>query len=223
MVDPRRTAPNPEFVQLYRLGTPTSKIAAGAGVAETTVRYHLQIAAKQDPSIRDEHKAALYPTAPRTPAAGLRNLADVLAFHEAQGRLPVSHGRTKRERALGTWLANRRRQSAAGTLSPIYRDALALIPGWDAPSTRKAQDAERWQQRLEELQQIRAADGQWPRHQKTDDQDERTLGVWLHQQRIDHRAGRMDPAKEEKLNRLLPGWQEGRARSGGRKLPSLRA
>jgi hypothetical protein len=64
MVDPRRTAPNPEFVQFYRLGTPTSQIAAGAGVAETTVRYHLQIAAKQDPSIRDEHKAALSPGSP---------------------------------------------------------------------------------------------------------------------------------------------------------------
>jgi hypothetical protein len=137
MVDPRRTAPNPEFVQLYRLGTPTSKIATASGVAETTVRYHLQIAAKQDPLIRDEHKAALSPAAPRKSAAGLRNLADVLAFHEAQSRLPVSHGRTKRERALGTWLASpprgpsppstgmRWRSSRVGTLPlPVKRRTL---------------------------------------------------------------------------------------------------
>ncbi|WP_160141917.1 hypothetical protein [Arthrobacter sp. SLBN-122] len=28
----------------------------------------------------------------------------------------------------------------------------------------------------------------WPRHQKTDDQEERVLGVWLHIQRADYRA-----------------------------------
>ena len=41
----KRPAPNPEWVQMYRLGIPTPKISAGAGVAETTVRYHLAIAA----------------------------------------------------------------------------------------------------------------------------------------------------------------------------------
>lgn len=223
MTDSRRVAPDPEFVHLYRVGTPTSKIAAGAGVAETTVRYHLQIAAKQDPGIRDEHKAALSAPAPRTSDAGLRNLAEVVAFYEAQGRLPVGHGKTARERALGSWLANRRRQSGEGTLSPMYRDALAVIPGWDTPSTRRAQDAQRWQQRLQELQRIRAAGGEWPRHQKTDDREERTLGVWLHQQRIDYRAGRMDADKEQQLNQLLPGWREGRGHRGGRRRPVLPA
>jgi hypothetical protein len=217
MADSRRVAPDPEFVQLYRVGTPTSKIAAGAGVAETTVRYHLQIAAKQDPGIRDEHKAALAPPEPRTTEVGLRNLAEVLVFHDAQGRLPVGHGKTARERALASWLASRRREAGEGVLSPVYREALAVIRGWDTLSTRKARDAERWQQRLQELQRIRAAGGEWPRHQKTDDRDERTLGVWLHQQRIDYRAGRMDPAKEQQLNRLLPGWREGRGHRGGRK------
>ncbi|MEV7574340.1 helicase associated domain-containing protein [Pseudarthrobacter sp. NPDC089323] len=221
MTDSRRVAPDPGFVLLYRQGTPTSLIAAGAGVAETTVRYHLQIAAKQDPAIRDEHKAAVVGPSPRISAVGMGNLADVLAFHAVEGRLPVQHGWSPRERALGTWLARRRRQSAKGTLSPVYRDALAVIPGWDAPSTRTAQDAERWQRRLEELQRIRDAGGEWPRHQKTDDQDERTLGVWLHSQRIDCRAGRLDPAKEERLNRLVPGWREGRGHRGGRKRPKL--
>ncbi|MFP3460073.1 helicase associated domain-containing protein [Arthrobacter globiformis] len=214
MTAKRRAAPNPEFVLLYRSGTPTSKIAAWAGVAETTVRYHLQLAAKQEPAIRDEHKAALAPPQPRTTEVGLRNLAAVLAFHKAQGRVPIGHGKTARERALASWLANRRREASEGALSPVYREALAVIPEWDTPLTRKARDAERWQQRLQELQRIRAAGGEWPRHQKTDDRQERTLGVWLHQQRIDYRAGRMDPTKEEQLNRLLPGWREGR---GGRK------
>ena len=81
---------------MYRKGIPTSEIAAIANVAETTVRYHLQIAAVQKPGIRDEHKAALPPRVRRTPEAGLRNLADVIAFHESEGRLPVTHGITAR-------------------------------------------------------------------------------------------------------------------------------
>jgi hypothetical protein len=75
--------------------------------------------------------------AQRTPEVGLRNLADVIAFHESEGRLPVTHGKTARERALGAWLVHRRREAAQGTLSPIYREALTAIPGWDETSTRK--------------------------------------------------------------------------------------
>ncbi|MDR7161760.1 helicase associated domain-containing protein [Arthrobacter sp. BE255] len=212
----KRVAPDPEFVLMYRKGIPTSKIAAMEDVAETTVRYHLQIAARAEPGIRDEHKAALPLPARRTPDAGLRNLADILALHESEGRLPVTHGKSAKERALSAWLVRRRRDAAQGTLSPIYREALAVIPGWDMPSTRKTDDEARWQQRLEELQNLRAAGGDWPRHQKTDDKCERTLGVWLHGQRIDYRAGRLVPTKEKKLNDVLPGWRDGRGHRGGR-------
>jgi hypothetical protein len=215
-MEARRTAPDPEWVQMYRHGIPASKIAAAAGAAATTVRYHLQIAARAEPSIRDEHKAALAPVAPQVSQAGLQNLADLVAFHQDQGRLPASHGKSSRERALAAWLGNRRRQAAKGTLSPSYREGLAVIPDWDKTSRSKADDEARWQQRLEELQGIRAAGGDWPRHQKTDDLHERTLGVWLHGQRIEYRAGRLGPAKETKLNEVLPGWREGRGHRGGR-------
>ena len=47
----------------------------------------------------------------------------------------------------------------AGSPSPTCRNTLAVIPGWDKPSTRKAEDDERWQQRLEEFQKVRAAGG----------------------------------------------------------------
>lgn len=202
---------------MYRKGIPTSKIAAIEGVAETTVRYHVQIAARADPGIRNDHKAALADPAPRIAEAGLRNLGEVIAFHQSEGRLPATHAKSARERALGMWLVRKRREAARGVLSPNYREALAVIPGWDKPSTRKADDEARWQQRLEELRNLRATGGDWPRHQKTDDPHERTLGVWLHGQRIDHRAGRLDPAREKKLNEILPGWREGRGHRRGRR------
>ncbi|MBE4720513.1 helicase associated domain-containing protein [Pseudarthrobacter sp. AB1] len=217
MTQAKRAAPHTEWVDMYRRGVPTSKIAALEGMAVTTIRYHLQIAARTDPGIRVEHTAALTSAKPRTPVAGLRNLNDVIAFFQAKGRLPATGGKTPRERALGVWLLRRRQEAAAGTLSSAYRDGLGAIPGWDSTSTRKADDQARWQQRLEELQKLRASGGDWPRHQKTDDTHERTQGVWLHGQRIDYRAGRLDPDKEKTLNELLPGWREGRGHRGGRR------
>lgn len=223
MTRPRRTAPDAEFVLMYRKGLPASKIATITRAAETTVRYHLQLAVQADPRLRDEHQAALAAPAPRITQAGLRNLADILTFHQTEGRLPTTGGKTPKERALGAWLLHRRQESAAGTLSPTYRDGLAAITGWDSPSTRKADDEARWQQRLKDLQALRAAGGDWPRHAKTDDQHERMLGVWLHGQRIDYRAGSLDPAKEKLLDDLLPGWREGRGHRGGRRTASSRA
>lgn len=103
---------------MYRNGIPASKIAAITRAAETTVRYHLQSAVRADPRLREEHKAALAAPAPRLTSPGLRNLAAILAFHQTEGRLPMTGGKTARERALGAWLTRRRQEAAAGSLSP---------------------------------------------------------------------------------------------------------
>lgn len=208
----KRPAPDPEWVQMYRQGIPTPKIAAGAGVAETTVRYHVAIAAKQDPGLRAEHQAALPPAEPRLTAAGQRNLEEILALYRDQGRLPTRH--TGRERALATWLGRRREEAADGTLSPAYGDALNTIPGWGAPSMKHVNDEARWKQRLSEVAAYLGAGNEWPRHNKTKDQEERTLGVWLHTQRIDYRAGKLTAVKEAQLNEVIPGWRQGRPRRG---------
>lgn len=100
-------------------------------------------------------------------------MADVLAFHKIHNRLPRTGEKDPRGRALGVWLHRRRQEAAAGVLAPAYRDALAVIPGWELPSTRKADDEARWQQRLEALHALRRAGGDWPRHQKTADRQER--------------------------------------------------
>lgn len=57
------------------------------------------------------------------------------------------------------------------------------------------------------------AGNEWPRHNKTDDREERTLGVWLHTQRIDYRAGKLAAAKEKQLNKSSPAG--GKAGRGG--------
>ncbi|WP_285247484.1 helicase associated domain-containing protein [Pseudarthrobacter sp. efr-133-R2A-89] len=213
MTHPKRPAPDPEWVLMYRQGIPAAKIAAGAGVAGSVVRYHLALAVKQDPDLRAEHQKALPPPPPRLTAAGQRTLEELLAFHAAEGRLPVA-GRDARESKLAGWLARRRKEAAAGALSPAHAHALEAIPGWRDQPTKRDADAARWERRLTELAAWLAAGNDWPRHQKTDDQQERTLGVWLHTQRIDYRAGKLSATKEAQLNKVIPGWREGRPRRG---------
>lgn len=198
---------------MYGQGIPASKIAAVAGAPETTVRYHLAIAARQDPGLRARHQASLPPSVPQTTPVGQRILDDLLAFYKAEGRLPV-HGRSARESALAGWLVRRRGQAVTGTLSPAYAQALEAVPGWrDQPSKQEAHAA-RWSQRLAEVAAYLAAGNELPRHNKTDDREERTLGVWLHTQRIDHRAGKLSEAREKQLNEVIPGWRQGRPRRG---------
>lgn len=215
MTKVRRRAPDPEWVQMYRMGIPTPKIAAGAGAAESTVRYHLHLAATAEPGLREEHKEALGAVT-RITSAGTRNLNDTIAFYQAEGRLPTTGGKTARERALGSWLHHLRKNAAAGTLSPVYREGLAHIPGWNAVLNRKAEQAARWHRRQAELVEYLTAGNDWPRHKNFATEQERVLGVWVHVQRISRREGTLTPGREAQLNASLPGWREGRASKGGR-------
>ena len=211
MPENRRKAPHAEWVQMYRQGIPSPKIAAAAGVAKSTVRYHLHIAAQADRLIREAHQAAA--GAPVQPSsAGLRNMEDLIALYKTQGKLPSFKGPSPRERALAVWLQRRRKEAKRDALSPTYREGLKAIPGWDQQPGRNANDEARWHQRLAELMDYRAAGDDWPRHKKADSEQERILGIWLHTQRMKHRSRELDQDKETQLNTLLPGWREGRTR-----------
>jgi hypothetical protein len=199
---------------MYRRGIPAPKIAEGAGVAETTLRYHLAIAARQEPSIRAEHESALPDKSRRLTVAGLRNLDDILALYEFENRLPATHSASAREKALAAWLHRRRQEAMQGPLAPAYERALEAIPSWRDWSSKRAYDELRWKQRLSDVAAYRARGNNWPRHNKTDDRAEHALGVWLHTQRISDRAGKLAPAKKAHLDEVIPGWRQGRGRQG---------
>lgn len=213
----RRSAPYWEWVQMYRRGIEPAKIAEVCGAPVTTVRYHLQIAAEQDPGLRGEHTAA---RPVKIPSETLQRMNELISFYRTEGRLPAAHAASRREQSLSSWLYRRRREAAEGRLSPTLREGLAVIPGWDQASSRKAEDEARWQRRVREVSAFRKATGEWPRHQKTDDPVERKLGVWLHGQRINYNHGTLAPEKKSELDAVLPGWREGRPRSGGRRPPN---
>ncbi|WP_364397705.1 helicase associated domain-containing protein [Pseudarthrobacter sp. LMD1-1-1.1] len=179
-------------------------------MADSTVRYHLAIAARTEPDIKAEHKAARG-AATRPTAGGLKNMADTISFYEREGRLPSSGGCMPRERALASWLLSRSRAAARGTLSPAYREGLAAIPGWDKQPTRAEENAARWDRRLAELVQYRQEGNDWPLLQKASSEEERVLGAWLHGQRIRFRNGTLTKEHERKLDAQLGGWRAGRS------------
>lgn len=202
---------------MYRKGLPSAKVAELCGVPASTVRFHLQKSASQEPGLREEHRRALAAAKQGPSRVTLRNLADVIALHQIEARLPATIGATARERTLSVW-----RPSAGAKQPPAPsppNSARASRPSQDGtgpPYGRPGTKARR-RQRFEELTQLRAGGGDWPRHQKTLDQQERVLGLWLHSQRISARHSRMDPAKVKLLDGAVPGWREGRGHRGGRR------
>jgi hypothetical protein len=207
---------------MYRQGLTTAQIAATAGAAQSTVRYHLAIAAATEPTIRDDHRNAARPTpSTRVTAAGLQNLHDTIALYRAEDRLPSTKSPSARERALAMWLTRRRHDHDHGTLSPTYRNGLQKITGWEQ-RTRKDNDEARWNERLRELIDYMAAGNDWPRHKKTDTEEERAIGMWLHIQRLKYRRNELDQDKETRLNTLLPGWRDGRTRGRPPGSPNIR-
>ncbi|MET3206289.1 UNVERIFIED_ORG: hypothetical protein ABIB21_003108 [Arthrobacter sp. UYEF13] len=215
MTKAKRRAPDPEWVLMYRKGMSSPKIAAVTLAPESTVRYHLHLAVQAEPGLRDEHRKALGPVT-RTTSAGRRNLEDTVAFYQRERRLPAS-GKDARERALASWLHMLRQQAAAGTLSPVYREGLAAVPGWDTVTSRSAENAARWERRMAELVAYLAAGNDWPRHKDFEAEHERVLGVWVHVQRISRRDGTLTAVREAQLNEFLPGWREGRGHRGDRR------
>lgn len=203
---------------MYRRGIGPTKIAHVCGAAVTTVRYHLQIAAQNNPGLRHEHAAASPVNVPS--GSALQRMHDLIAFYRTEGRLPAAHAKSSTEQTLANWLYRRRRESTAGTLPSALREGLAAIPGWDQAPPRKVEDEARWRRRLTEVSAFRATSGGLPRHQKTDDPLERTLGVWLHSQRINFNHGKLALEKKSRLDQDLPGWREGRPRGGGRRRAS---
>lgn len=207
-----RGVPNPEWVLMYRRGLTRSRIADLLGAPASKVGYHLAAARKLEPGLFGEHEAAIVrKKGQRVTHRGLESMNQLIDFVHAEGRYPAYSAASPKERALAQWLQERRRNAAAGTLAPIFRENLQALPGWET-NQRRGQNESRWQERLAALVDYRAQGQEWPRHKKTVSEDEHTLGVWLHVQRYKLRRGDLDVAKLETLDRYLPGWREGRRR-----------
>lgn len=208
-----RKAPYSEWVEMYRRGLGSAKIAEVVRAPVTTVRYHLRLARTAEPGLLKEHLTALKPQPRKIGKSGRANLAAVVTLFEAEQRLPSRQAEDPKEYALAAWLRHRRQDHHNGTLAPEYREGLQAVPGWER--TRQKKDEERWETRLRHLVEYRAAGNDWPRHKSPATEQERLLGIWLQYQRTRLAAGQLEADKAERLDKPVPGWREGRTR--GRK------
>ncbi|THJ65656.1 hypothetical protein E8P82_11855 [Arthrobacter echini] len=138
---------------------------------------------------------------------------ELVAYVGAHGGLPAQNDSTV-ARVLYRWIENQRRVFDAGNLAAEKIVALDTVGEW--VGTRKGNPEELWERRLEELRLFRAERGRFPRHEKARYPEEKILAVWLGRQRTWHRKGRLRPDRLQRLNQVVPGWNEvvlGRARS----------
>jgi hypothetical protein len=198
---------------MYRGGLTRARIAALTRAPAATIGYHLSVALAADPGLQAEHEKAAGTPAPQVSVQGVARMRQLVAMVEETGRYPSRTGDDADERRLASWLERRRRDAAAGTLAPPYREGLAVLADWQR-APRSVSDEARWQDRFAALARYRAAGHDWPRH-KAPAGEEHDLGVWLHAQRQKARRGDLDPDKARTLDKVLPGWRTGRWR--GRK------
>ena len=130
----------------------------------------------------------------------LQRAALVVGFRTRHGRLP-SPG----DGPVGAWLSSQRSALHKGlsSITPGRQAVLdELAPGW---RSFLPQPIDAWPDRAEQLMSFRLAQGRWP-SQSADPAAERSLGVWLSEQRSKAHRGELDASRRAALERDAPGW-----------------
>jgi hypothetical protein len=135
-------APGPEWVELCRRGIPAPKIAAAAGVAETTVRYRVAIAAEQEPDPRDAHR----PPCPHRPNASQRQASGTSMASCRSTRLRGAAARPRQvEERVGPGQVARPAPQGRNRWHPLprLRSVLDSILNWRSYPTKRDSDEAR--------------------------------------------------------------------------------
>lgn len=213
-----------EWLLFYSRGVPVERIAAWCRADTATVQRTIRREAARNPRwfarrwfIHDQ------PALPSHQRQGRQKLSrdqvwwehytDLAAYVDAHGGLPAQNDSTV-ARVLYRWIENQRRVFDAGNLTAEKIEALDRVGEW--VGTRKGNPEELWARCLEELRQFRAEKNRFPRHEKARYPEEKVLAVWLGRQRTWHRKDRLRPDRLQRLEQVVPGWNEtilGRARS----------
>src|SRR5699024_10948915 len=119
---------------------------------------------------------------------------EVAEFQEIYGRLPKNYG-DQNERSLYNWLMRQRRLLRDGLLHNSKIVLLSELRGWEkSPSAEQTQV---WLDRLDGVCEFMADTGRLPRYKNFSSEDERVLGVWLHNQHQRRAAGTILPWRLE--------------------------
>lgn len=129
------------------------------------------------------------------------HLGALVSWAAAHGHACPSHGDLVEGFDLGRWVSKQRVRLRAGALEPSRAQRLRAVPGW-VDHEREAG----WEQGYAALVSWAAAhDGAAP-PQSTVTDDGYGLGSWVATQRERRRRGRLDPAREARLD-VLESWE----------------
>lgn len=202
---------HPEWDLMYSQGLTVRRIAELCGAVKGTVDRHIRIQKQLDPNLQANHEKNVPPVTSRPlTALWLANLESMKHFREQHGRYPTSKNPDHEARRLARWLTDQRARLKAGTLSNQKQEHMAVLPDWEA-SQRPRIDAERWQQRLDQLIIFMAEHQRWPRHRNFDSENQRVLGVWLHSRRQEASRRTLPKNREAALDEAVPGWNTWKA------------
>lgn len=204
-----------EWDLMYRKGLTASRIAEACGVVTETVARHIRVRRAMYPDMETEHLSNRPVDRPRPVGPGWqKNIAALAACLEANGRYPTSSDPDPRMRRLAQWLSSVRRQERAGRLTTERREMLSVLPNW-SKIQRTEEDAERWHERLGEVEAFMKEEGRWPRYRKYSGEAERVLGVWLHAQRQKASTGVLSAVERRILDVVIPGWNTWAGKDAG--------
>jgi superfamily II DNA or RNA helicase len=126
-------------------------------------------------------------------------LAALRKFVEREGHARVPYTHIENRIPLGTWATSRRIEHSAGRLDPARAAELEAIPGWTWDPI-----ADDWTAMILALRSFATREGH-ARISASYVEGELRLGEWVNSRRVEHRAGRLDPARVPVLE-AVPGW-----------------
>jgi hypothetical protein len=126
---------------------------------------------------------------------------DLANFVDFSSKLPASTGGTAESAGLYRWMNYQRSLARAGKITKARRKWMNKnVPGWLPEQDGREVS---WSTQAHALGVFLEETGRWPR---VTDPAENALARWLGTQRAAARAGRMGPARREKLDTVATGW-----------------
>lgn len=195
---------HPEWDLMYIAGLTAREIADRCHQNIATVHSHLLKREKYAPGFHAQHEAALEARGTNRPSTLWRQRAKAAdEFQAAHGRLPRLGGESE-ERSLYIWLARQRRLYEKGLLPDAKVVLLKKLSGWNQSPQQVLNEA--WQEKLASVSRFIAANNRIPRYKHHTSEQERVLGVWLHNQHQRRSKGTLLRWRLDALNTELPDW-----------------
>lgn len=191
---------------MYLAGLTAREIADRVHRGVATVHYHLRQRDYYEPGFQAKHEVALADRGSNRPSTIWRRRAkEIVAFQSEHGRLPSRTG-DPGERLLHSWLAVQRRENKDGRLPSTKLTLLQDLDDWMIDPWQKELD-DAWRNKLNAVCQFFEEQGRIPRYRTYKSDQERRLGVWLHNQHQRRSRQLLAPWRLDALNVNLPGWR----------------